>query len=56
MTDPSGEIYKKTNQYMENRGYKVQVLNPKDMKNSLQFNPMERFKTSQEIKQFATIL
>jgi len=56
VTDPSGEIYEKTNKHMQKRGYKVQVLNPADIKNSLQFNPMERFKTPQEIKQLATIL
>lgn len=56
VTDPSGEIYKKTSRHMKNRGYKVQVLNPADLKNSLQFNPMIRFKTPQEIKQLATIL
>ena len=56
VTDPSGEIYKSTSQHMEKRGYKVQVFNPVDWKHSLKFNPMDRFKTSQEIKQLATIL
>jgi len=41
---------------MKKRGYKVQVLNPSNIKNSQQFNPMERFKSPQEIKQLATIL
>ena len=56
VTDPSGEIHRKTSHHMKKRGYKVQVLNPADLKNSLQFNPMERFRTPQEIKQLATIL
>lgn len=56
VTDPSGEIHRKTSGYMQKRGYKIQVLQPANLSQSLKFNPVDRFNTAQEIKQLATIL
>ncbi len=56
VTDPSGEIFKATSGHMQNRGYKMQILAPSDLQNSLRFNPLKRFDTKQELKQITTTL
>lgn len=57
VTDPSGEIFEKTSGFMQQRGYKVQVLNPADLENSIRFNPLSFFTGSkQQLKQIATTL
>lgn len=56
VTDPAGEIFKKTSGHMQSRGYKVQVLQPARLNESLRFNPLHRLKTHQEIRQLASIL
>lgn len=55
-TDPSGELFRLTSGHMKDRGYKIQVLQPSDLSHSLRFNPMEYYRTPQEIRQLATIL
>lgn len=56
VTDPAGEIFKKTSGHMLSRGYKVQVLQPARLNESLRFNPLHRLKTHQEIRQLASVL
>lgn len=56
VTDPSGEIFQKTSGAMKARGYRIQVLQPACLDKSLRFNPLKRFRTSQELRQIATIL
>ena len=56
VTDPSGEIYRHTAGHLQNRGFKLQVLAPADLANSLRFNPLAFFQTTSELKQIATIL
>ena len=56
VTDPSGEIFKKTSGHLESRGFRIQVLQPTNLQQSQQFNPLARFRTSQELKKLATIL
>lgn len=41
VTDPKGEVYRKTSSYFRNIGYTVKVLNLKDMKHSDRWNPLE---------------
>jgi len=53
ITDPSGEIYQKTSGYLSQKGYKIQVLNPLDLKQSNRFNPLLRMKSYQQLKQIA---
>ena len=40
VTDPKGEIYRKTSIYFKKIGYVVKVLNLKDMKHSDRWNPL----------------
>ena len=56
VTDPSGEIFAKTSGQLQSRGFRVQVLQPADLNQSLRFNPLCRFRTSQELKKLATML
>lgn len=56
-TDPSGEIFEKTNTHMHTRNYDVLVFNPTDLDHSIQINFLKPFSEShQKIKQIATIL
>lgn len=56
ITDPSGEIFQKTSGQIRERGYKIQVLRPTDLKNSFRFNPLKRLKTLPGLRQLATTL
>lgn len=56
VTDPAGEIFQRTSGHMQSRGYKIQVLQPARLDESLRFNPLQRLKTHQEIRQLASIL
>ena len=56
VTDPAGELFRLTSGYMQERGYKIQVLAPDDPDHSARFNPLKRFQTAQELKQLATTL
>ncbi len=44
ITDPSGEIYLRTSGHLADRGYRIQVIQPSKLKNSLRFNPLARLK------------
>jgi len=55
-TDLSGELYKKTSGYMAKKGYKVQVINPSNLKQSSCYNPLSTVKTDKEILSIASIL
>lgn len=41
VTDPKGEIYRKTSSYFNNIGYTVKVLNLKEMRHSDRWNPLQ---------------
>lgn len=56
VTDPAGEIFARTSGHMKNRGYKIQVLQPAKLEESLRFNPLLRLRTPQELRQLATTL
>ena len=53
VTDPAGEIFDLTCARMKKRGYKVQVLKPASLEESLYFNPLAYVETLQELKQIA---
>jgi len=54
VTDPSGEIFRKTSGALKQRGFKIEVLNPTDLNNSFRFNPLKRLKSLPELRQLAT--
>lgn len=65
VTDPSGEIFRKTSGHMSDRGYKIQVICPElteDLEKLLKgaylakFNRLSRCQTKQDLKRLATIL
>lgn len=56
VTDPSGEIYKKTKGYMEQNGYDIKTINPTDLASSSYFNPLARADNYTEISKVAQIL
>ncbi len=56
VTDPSGEIFRATSGRLTERGFRVQVLQPADLKKSLRFNPLSFFRTPQELRRLAGTL
>lgn len=49
ITDPSGEILRDCGGFLRSKGYKIKVLNLKDLKNSCRYNPMAYIKTQADI-------
>lgn len=41
ITDPSGEIYKRTSKYLKNKGFDIIRLNPNNLEKSACFNPFQ---------------
>jgi len=56
VTDLSGELFEKTSGFMQSRGYKVYVLNPEDLNESIRYNPMYYATDSISIDEMAEIL
>jgi type IV secretory pathway TraG/TraD family ATPase VirD4 len=56
ITDISGELFEKTSGYLAKKGYKIYVLNPEDLDESIGYNPLFYIKNSIDIDELATIL
>ena len=56
ITDLSGEIYDKTSAYLHNQGFKIYVLDPKNLNESIRYNPLEYAKDSMSIDMVSEIL
>lgn len=56
VTDPSGEIFRLTSGHLNDRGYRIQVLQPNDVVKSVRFNPLAFWSTTQQLRQLAVIL
>lgn len=53
VTDPKGEILRSTGEMLKKMGYKVRVLNLKDIENSNRFNPLAYAKNNLDIMRIA---
>ncbi len=56
ITDVDGSIYNATSGYLHSKGYNIQVLNLKDVRASLQFNPIAFCKTDSDLKKLSEML
>ena len=56
ITDLSGEIYEKTSAYLHNQGFKIYVLDPKNLDESIRYNPLEYAKDSMSVDMVSEIL
>ena len=56
VTDLSGELYQKTSGYLKKKGFKVYILDPEDLDNSIGYNPLYYALSSIEIDEIAEIL
>ncbi len=56
ITDPSGEIFRKTSGYLASQGFKIKVLNFDDPEHSLRYNPLTRAVDEVSISQVANQL
>jgi len=56
ITDISGELYEKTSGYLASKDYKIYVLNPEDLNESIGYNPLHYCKNSVDIDEVASIL
>jgi type IV secretory pathway TraG/TraD family ATPase VirD4 len=56
ITDISGELFEKTSGYLAKKGYKIYVLNPEDLDESIGYNPLYYIENSIDIDELATIL
>ena len=56
ITDLSGEIYDKTSAYLHKQGFTIYVLDPKNLDESIRYNPLEYAKDSMSIDMVSEIL
>jgi len=56
VNDPKGEVFDQTSGYMQQRGYKIIVIDPEDLSRSSHFNPLAETRDSIELEQLAEIL
>lgn len=56
ITDLSGEIYDKTSAYLHKQGFTIYVLDPKNLEDSIRYNPLEYAKDSMSIDMVSEIL
>jgi type IV secretion system protein VirD4 len=56
VTDPSGEIFRMTSGHLQERGFRVRVLQPAEVERSLHFNPLAYFERPQELRNLAASL
>lgn len=56
ITDISGELYEKTSGHLAKQGYKVYVLNPEDLSESIAYNPLYYATDASRIDELVNIL
>lgn len=56
ITDLSGEIYDKTSSYLHKQGFTIYILDPKNLDESIRYNPLEYAKDSMSIDMVSEIL
>jgi len=56
ITDISGELYEKTSGYLKKKRYKIYVLNPENLEESIGYNPLYYCRDSASIDELVTIL
>lgn len=56
VTDPKGEIYRKTSSYFRSIGYTVKVLNLKDMRHSDRWNPLQENETITDVQTSSDVI
>lgn len=56
ISDLSGELYEKTSGYLHAQGFKIYLLDPKDLDNSIRYNPLEYATDSISIDMLSEIL
>lgn len=56
ITDISGELYKQTSSYLASKGYKIYVLNPENLSESIGYNPLYYATDSVKIDELVNIL
>lgn len=56
ITDLSGEIFEKTSGYLETKGYKIYVLDPRNLDESIRYNPLVYARDSMSIDMVSEIL
>jgi len=56
ITDISGELYQKTSGYLNKQGFKIYVLNPEDLSESIAYNPLYYATDSSKINNLVNLL
>ncbi len=56
ITDISGELFKATSGYLKSKGYKIYVLNPENLNESIGYNPLFYIKDSLDIDELVNVL
>ncbi|APW66323.1 hypothetical protein LPB137_10925 [Poseidonibacter parvus] len=56
ITDLSGEIFEKTSGYLKSKGYHIHVLDPKNLNESIRYNPLDYANDSMSIDMVSEIL
>lgn len=56
ITDPKGELYNKTSDFLRKQGYDVWVFNLLDMKRSMRYNPLDYVNSTEEALSLANTI
>jgi len=56
ITDPSGEIHAKTHKRLLKKGFNIKIINPTNLKESLQYNPLDFAEDYDQINEISKIL
>ena len=56
ITDISGELYTKTSGYLSKQGYKIYILNPEDLSESIAYNPLYYATDSTKVDELVNVL
>lgn len=56
ITDISGELFEQTSGFLKSKGYKIYVLNPENLDESIGFNPLFYIKDSLDIDELVNVL
>jgi type IV secretory pathway TraG/TraD family ATPase VirD4 len=56
ITDISGELYNQTSGFLKSQGYKIYVLNPENLNESIGYNPLFYANDSMKIDELVSIL
>lgn len=56
ITDPLGELYERTNEYLEKNGYEIKTINIKDSRHQYNYDPFNHINNDDDVNKLAEVL